>query len=97
MSTFSPKHDYILVEENDSMSQTESNLHIPKGATDEEIKFGTVVSVGPGAYENGERTPIDFESGDDVVWKGFSETTVRYKGEEFTLVKNEAIIATIEE
>lgn len=97
MATLRPEQDYVLVEEDDTNNRTEAGLYMPQGSQEADIRYGTVITHGPGRYEHGEFIEVDREEGEKIAWKGFNHVEVRFEGEEYILVPNDSIIATVEE
>ena len=76
-----PLEDRIVVQANDAESTTASGLVIPDTAK-EKPQEGTVLAVGPGRYEDGNRVPLDVKVGDKVLYSKYGGTEVKYSGEE---------------
>jgi len=58
-----PLEDRIVVKANEAEQKTASGLVIPDTAK-EKPQEGTVMAVGPGRFENGNRIPLDIKEGD---------------------------------
>ena len=62
-----PLEDRIVVKANEAEQKTASRLVIPDTAK-EKPQEGTVMAVGPGRFENGNRIPLDIKEGDVVLY-----------------------------
>lgn len=94
-----PLADRVIVKETDPMDearQTKSGIYIPETAEkDSSLKRGSVVAVGPGKFdEDGERrVPMSVVVGDIVVYQWGDK--IKVDGEEYTLVRESDIVATV--
>jgi len=90
-----PLEDRIVVQANDAESTTASGLVIPDTAK-EKPQEGTVLAVGPGRYEDGNRVPLDVAVGDKVLYSKYGGTEVKYAGEEYLVLSARDVLAVIE-
>ncbi|CAA9349601.1 MAG: co-chaperone GroES [Actinomycetota bacterium] len=90
-----PLEDRIVVQANDAESTTASGLVIPDTAK-EKPQEGTVLAVGPGRYEDGNRVPLDVKVGDKVLYSKYGGTEVKYAGEEYLVLSARDVLAVIE-
>ena len=81
-----PLGDYVVAQAEEAASKTVSGLYLPDSAK-EKPKTVKVVAVGKDVKL--------VKIGDRIIYKGYSETAVKVGSEEFTLVKEEDIIATV--
>jgi len=87
MSTpLQPLGDYVVAQAEEAETKTASGLYLP-GNAQEKPKTAKVVAVGKGARE--------IKVGDRIVYKSYSNTDVKVGKEEFILVKEEDILATV--
>ena len=56
---------------------------------------GEVVAVGPGKFEDGQRTPMDVAGGDKVIYSKYGGTEVKYAGEELLILSARDILAVV--
>ena len=87
--------DRIVVQANDAESTTASGLVIPDTAK-EKPQEGTVLAVGPGRFEDGNRVPLDVQVGDKVLYSKYGGTEVKYAGEEYLVLSARDVLAVIE-
>ncbi len=87
MSTpLKPLGDYVVAVGEEAESKTKSGLYLPDKAQ-EKPKTAKVVAVGPDAKQ--------VKVGDRIVYKSYSTTEVKVDRDEFILVKQEDILATV--
>ena len=90
-----PLEDRIVVQANDAESTTASGLVIPDTAK-EKPQEGTVLAVGPGRFEDGNRVPLDVQVGDKVLYSKYGGTEVKYAGEEYLVLSARDVLAVLE-
>jgi chaperonin GroES len=90
-----PLEDRIVVQASDAESTTASGLVIPDTAK-EKPQEGTVLAVGPGRFEDGNRVPLDVKVGDKVLYSKYGGTEVKYSGEEYLVLSARDVLAVIE-
>lgn len=87
MSTpIKPLADYVVAKAEEAATKTASGLYLPDKAT-EKPKIAKVVAVGKDAKE--------VKVGDRIVYKTYSTTEVKVDGDEYILVKEEDVLATV--
>jgi len=93
--TIKPLEDRIVVQANEAESMTASGIVIPDTAKDKPQE-GTVLAVGPGRYEDGNRVPLDVQVGDTVIYSKYGGTEVRYGGEDYLVLSARDVLAIIQ-
>jgi chaperonin GroES len=87
MSTpLQPLGDYVVAVGEAAETKTKSGLYVPESAT-EKPKTAKVVAVGKEAKQ--------IKVGDRIVYKSYSTTDVKVGNDEYILVKEEDILATV--
>jgi chaperonin GroES len=81
-----PLGDYVVAVGEEAESKTASGLYLPDKAQ-EKPKTAKVVAIGPNAKQ--------VKVGDRIVYKTYSTTEVKVDKEEFILVKEEDVLATV--
>jgi chaperonin GroES len=81
-----PLGDYVVAVGEEAETKTASGLYLPDKAQ-EKPKTAKVVAVGPDAKQ--------VKVGDRIVYKTYSTTEVKVGKEEFILVKQEDVLATV--
>ena len=90
-----PLEDRIVVTVLESEQTTASGIVIPDTAK-EKPQEGTVLAVGPGRFEDGNRVPLDVKVGDKVLYSKYGGTEVKYNGEEYLVLSARDVLAVIE-
>lgn len=87
MSTpLQPLGDYVVAVGEEAETKTASGIYLPEKAA-EKPKTAKVVAVGPNAKQ--------VKVGSRIVYKSFSTTEVKVGGDEYILVKEEDVLATV--
>ena len=94
-TSIQPLEDRIVVTVLESEQTTASGIVIPDTAK-EKPQEGTVLAVGPGRFENGQRLPLDIQEGDTVIFSKYGGTEVKYGGEEYLVLSARDVLAVIE-
>lgn len=81
-----PLGDYIVAVGEEAESKTASGIYLPEKAT-EKPKTAKVVAVGPVVRQ--------LKVGDRIVYKSFSTTEVKVGSEEYILVEEKDVLATV--
>ncbi len=89
-----PLGDRVLVRPEDTDEALPSGLVIPDTAK-EKPQEGTVLAIGPGAYFEGKRVPLDVKEGDRVVYSKYGGTEVKVDGEELLILSERDILAVV--
>ena len=90
-----PLEDKLVVQASEAETTTASGLVIPDTAK-EKPQEGTVLAVGPGRFEDGNRVPLDVKVGDKVLYSKYGGTEVKYNGEEYLVLSARDVLAVIE-
>jgi chaperonin GroES len=81
-----PLGDYVVAQTEQPESKTASGLYLPDNAK-EKPKIAKVLAVG--------KETKQVKTGDRIVYKSFSTTEVKVGSEEYILVKEEDVLATV--
>jgi chaperonin GroES len=81
-----PLGDYVVATQEEAEAKTASGLYLPDKAQ-EKPKTAKVVAAGPGAKQ--------VKAGDRIVYKSYSTTEIKIDSQEYILVKEEDILATV--
>lgn len=85
-SNIKPLADYIVAQGEEAEKKTASGFYLPDKAT-EKPKVAKVIAVGQDAKQ--------VKVGDRIIYKSYSTTEVKIGTEEYILVKEEDVLATI--
>lgn len=86
-----PLADRVLIRMVESEETTKSGIILSSGSK-EKPQIAEVVAVGPGTEE----VKMEIKVGDKVIINKYSGTEVKYEGTEYTIVKQEDILAIVE-
>ena len=90
-----PLADRVLIKMVESEETTKSGIILTSGSQ-EKPQIAEVVAVGPGKVEDGEKQEMYIKEGDKVIINKYSGTEVKYEGTEYTIVKQEDVLAIVE-
>ncbi len=93
--TIKPLEDRIVIQALEGEQTTASGLVIPDTAK-EKPQEGSVLAVGPGRYEDGQRLPLDIKVGDTVIFRKYGGTEVKYNGEDYLILSARDVLAVLE-
>jgi chaperonin GroES len=92
-----PLHDRVIVKRVEEEKLSAGGIVIPDSATEKPIR-GKVLSVGNGKIlDNGETRKLDVKKGDTVLFGKYSGTEVKVDGEELLVMREDDIMAVIED
>jgi chaperonin GroES len=91
-----PLHDRVIVKRIEEEKKSAGGIVIPDTAA-EKPEQGEIVAVGKGKKDdNGKLIPIDVKVGDRVLFGKYSGQTVKVKGDELLVIREEDILGVIE-
>lgn len=93
--TIKPLLDRVVLKVEEAEEKTKSGI-ILSSAAQEKPQFSSVVAVGPGGVVDGNDVKMYVNVGDKVIASKYAGTQVKIDGEEFTIVRQSDILATVE-
>jgi chaperonin GroES len=91
-----PLHDRVIVKRIEEERKSAGGIVIPDTAA-EKPDQGEIVAVGKGKKDDqGKLIPIDVKIGDRVLFGKYSGQTVKVKGDELLVMREEDIMGVIE-
>jgi chaperonin GroES len=81
-----PLADYVVAQSEEAETKTKSGLYLPDKAA-EKPKVAKVLAVGKEAKQ--------VKVGDRIIYKSYSTTDVKVGADEYILVKEEDVLATV--
>ncbi|MCC7487485.1 MAG: co-chaperone GroES [Burkholderiales bacterium] len=91
-----PLHDRIIVKRLEEERKTASGIVIPDTAA-EKPDQGEVLAIGKGKLlEDGTLRPVDLKVGDRILFGKYSGQTVKVKGDELLVMREEDVMGVIE-
>ncbi len=94
---FTPLQDRIIIKRLEEEAKTKGGIIIPDAAK-EKPQEGRVVAVGAGRMtEKGQRVAPEVKVGDKILFGKYSGTDIKIDGEDHLILKEEDILAVIED
>lgn len=93
--TLKPLFDRVVVKMVEAEETTKSGI-ILAGSAKEKPQIAEVVAVGPGGMADGKDVKMTVSVGDKVITGKYSGTEVKIDGVEYTIVKQEDILAIVD-
>ncbi|WP_286904900.1 co-chaperone GroES [Clostridium sp. UBA1652] len=90
-----PLGDRVVIKRLEAEETTKSGILLT-GAAKERPQEAEVVAIGPGAVVDGNRIPMEVKIGDKVLYSKYAGTEVKLDGEEYTILKQDDILAIVE-
>ena len=90
-----PLADRVVVKLMEAEEKTSGGIILTASAQ-EKPQVAEVVAVGPGKTEDGKLVPVTLKVGDKVLMSKYSGTEVKVDGEEYTILREEDILAIVE-
>ena len=81
-----PLADYVVAQAEEAAAKTASGLYLPEQAQ-EKPKIAKVLATG--------KEVKALKNGDKIVYKSYSTTDLKINGEDYILVKEEDVLATV--
>ena len=92
-----PLHDRLLVKRLEEDRKSAGGILIPDTAAEKPIR-GEVIAVGNGkVLDNGQVRPLSVKKGDKVLFGKYSGTEVKVEGDELVVMREDDIMAVIED
>ena len=93
--TIKPLFDRVVLKMCESEETTKSGI-ILTGAAKEKPQYAEIIAVGPGGLVDGNEVKMTVKKGAKVIVSDYAGTKVKLDGEEYTIVKQADILATVE-
>ncbi|HBN83098.1 MAG TPA: co-chaperone GroES [Clostridiales bacterium] len=90
-----PLGDRVVLRMLEAEEKTKAGIVLP-GSAKEKPQEAEVVAVGPGGVVDGKEVTMQVKVGDKVLTGKYSGTEVKIDGEEYTIVKQNDILAIVE-
>lgn len=90
-----PLGDKVVLKQLEAEETTKSGIVLP-GQAQEKPQQAEVVAVGPGGVVDGKEVTMQVKAGDKVIYSKYAGTEVKLDGEEFIVVKQNDIVAIVE-
>lgn len=93
--TIKPLADRVVLKMTEAEDTTKSGI-ILAGSAKEKPQVAEVVAVGPGGVVDGKEITMHVKPGDKVLTSKYSGTEVKVDGVEYTIVRQNDILAIVE-
>ena len=91
-----PLGDKVVLKQHEAEETTKSGIVLP-GQAQEKPQQAEVIAVGPGGVVDGKEVTMQVKVGDKVIYSKYAGTDVKLGDEEFIVVKQNDIVAIVEE
>lgn len=91
-----PLGDKVVLKQLVAEETTKSGIVLP-GQAKEKPQQAEVIAVGPGGVIDGKEVVMQVKVGDKVIYSKYAGTEVKLEEEEFIIVKQNDIVAVVED
>ncbi|HWT26828.1 MAG TPA: co-chaperone GroES [Mobilitalea sp.] len=91
-----PLGDKVVLKQLVAEETTKSGIVLP-GQAKEKPQQAQVIAVGPGGMVDGKEVVMQVKVGDKVIYSKYAGTEVKLEDEEFIIVKQNDIVAVVED
>lgn len=85
-----PLGERVVIKRVEAEEKTKSGIVLP-GQAKEQPQMAKVVAVGPGTSED----KMELKEGDVVIFSKYAGTEIKFEGEEYTIMSQKDILATV--
>ena len=90
-----PLGDRVVIKKVEAEEKTKSGIVLP-GSAKEQPQMAEVMAVGPGGLVEGKEVKMELSVGDKVIFSKYAGTEVKFEGEEYTVLRQNDILAIVE-
>lgn len=90
-----PLGDRVIIKMMEAEEKTKSGL-ILTGSAKEKPEVAEIIEVGPGGLVDGKEVKMTVKKGQKVITSKYAGTEVKVDGEEYTIVRQNDILAIVE-
>ena len=91
-----PLGDKVVLKQLAAEETTKSGIVLP-GQAQEKPQQAEVIAIGPGGIVDGKEVVMQVKVGDKVIYSKYAGTDVKLDGEDFIVVKQNDIVAIVED
>jgi len=91
-----PLGDRVVIKQLEALETTKSGIVLP-GAAKEKPQEAVVVAVGPGGVVDGKDVVMQVKVDDKVIYSKYAGTEVKVDGEDLIVVRQNDILAIVED
>ena len=92
----SPLTDRVVLKQLEAEETTKSGI-ILTSASQEKPQESEVIAVGPGGMVDGKEVTMQVKEGQKVIYSKYAGTEVKLDGQEYIIVRQNDILAVVEE
>ncbi|WP_432407304.1 co-chaperone GroES [Wukongibacter sp. M2B1] len=90
-----PLGDRVVIKKVEAEEKTKSGIVLPSQAK-EQPQMAEIVAVGPGGMVDGKEVKMEVKVGDKVIFSKYAGTEIKYDGEEYTILRQNDLLAVVE-
>lgn len=94
--TLKPLGDKVVLKQLEAEETTKSGIVLP-GQSKEKPQQAEVIAVGPGGVVDGKEVVMQVKVGDKVIYSKYAGTEVKLGDDEYIVVKQNDIVAIVED
>ena len=91
-----PLGDRVVIKSLEMEETTKSGIVLP-GSAKEKPQMAKVIAVGPGGNVDGKEIVMNVNVGDKVIYSKYAGTEVKIDGEELIVIRQQEILAVVED
>lgn len=91
-----PLGDRVVLQQLDAEETTKSGIVLP-GQAQEKPQQAEVIAIGPGGMVDGKEVKMEVKVGDKVIYSKYAGTDVKLEDQEYVVVRQNDIVAVVEE
>ena len=91
-----PLTDRVVLKQCEAEETTKSGIILASAAQEKPME-AVVIAVGPGGMVDGKEVTMQVKEGQKVIYSKYSGTEVKLEGEEYIIVRQNDILAIVEE
>lgn len=94
--TIKPLADKVVVKNLQAEETTKSGIILSSGAQ-QKPQVAEIIAVGPGGIVDGNEVKMEVQVGQKVIIRDYAGTNVKLEGEEYIVVRQDDIVAIVED
>lgn len=94
--TIKPLADKVVVKKLEAEETTKGGLILSSGAQ-QKPQVAEIIAVGPGGVVDGNEIKMEVAVGQKVIIRDYAGTNVKLDGEEYIVVRQEDVVAVVED
>ncbi len=91
-----PLGDKVVIKQMEAEEKTKSGIVLPTQSK-EKPQEAEVIAVGPGGMVDGKEIKMQVKAGDKIIYSKYAGTEIKIDGETFIIVRQNEILAIVED